>query len=115
MQTEEKLLPTLDIGSHINARPQPRLEAGATQERTLLAVACKPLILIEASPLSIPRWYAGMGNSHALTRRRPQALCQRTAPIVLRYRPAGPDHGPSASSTRAARSWGIALVQFHAR
>jgi hypothetical protein len=29
----KKLLPTLDIGSHINAAPQPRLEAGA--QRTL--------------------------------------------------------------------------------
>jgi hypothetical protein len=31
--TEKNLLPTLDIGSHINARFQPRLEAGA--QRTL--------------------------------------------------------------------------------
>src|SRR5262249_45837915 len=30
-QTSEKLLPTLDIGSHINAAPQPRPEACATQ------------------------------------------------------------------------------------
>jgi hypothetical protein len=28
-------LPLLDSGSHINARRQPPLEAGATQERTL--------------------------------------------------------------------------------
>ena len=30
-----KLLPTLDIGSHSNATAQPRLEAEATEERTL--------------------------------------------------------------------------------
>src|SRR5215831_15549365 len=34
----KKWLPTLDIGSHINAAPQPRLEAGA--ERTLEGVGC---------------------------------------------------------------------------
>jgi hypothetical protein len=31
----KKSLATLDIGSHSNARFQPPLEAGATQERTL--------------------------------------------------------------------------------
>jgi hypothetical protein len=31
----KKLLPTLDIGSHINATLQARLEAGARHERTL--------------------------------------------------------------------------------
>jgi hypothetical protein len=32
------LLPTLDIGSHSNAAPQPLPEAGARDERTLEAV-----------------------------------------------------------------------------
>jgi hypothetical protein len=31
----KKSLATLDIGSHSNAGPELRLEAGATQERTL--------------------------------------------------------------------------------
>jgi hypothetical protein len=34
--------PTLDIGSHINARRQLLPEAGATEERTLSAVSCTP-------------------------------------------------------------------------
>ena len=38
----KKLLPTLDIGSHINARRQAPPMAAATQERRLLAVACTP-------------------------------------------------------------------------
>jgi hypothetical protein len=47
-----KLLPTLDIGSHIHARFQARREAGA--QRTLYAVACTPLILIEAPSSAYP-------------------------------------------------------------
>jgi hypothetical protein len=31
-----------------NARPEPRLEAGATEERRLEGVGSKPMILIEA-------------------------------------------------------------------
>jgi hypothetical protein len=37
------LLPTLDIGSHINASLQLLPEAGARDERTLEAVSCKAL------------------------------------------------------------------------
>jgi hypothetical protein len=37
----KKLLPTLDIGSHINAAPQPLPKAGA--ERRLEAVGCRRL------------------------------------------------------------------------
>ena len=40
----KKLLPTLDIGSHINARRQARLEAGARHEWTLAVVACTPIL-----------------------------------------------------------------------
>ena len=40
----KKLLPTLDIGSHINAGRQLLPEAGATQERTLEAVSCSPML-----------------------------------------------------------------------
>src|SRR6266571_3219813 len=40
----KKLLPTLDIGSHINAGAQLLPEAGATQERTLEAVSCSPML-----------------------------------------------------------------------
>ena len=46
-----------------NATRQARLKAGARHERALEAVACTRLILIEASPLSIPRWYAGAGKT----------------------------------------------------
>jgi hypothetical protein len=34
----KKWLPTLDIGSHINAKHEPRPEPGARYERTLLGV-----------------------------------------------------------------------------
>src|SRR5262249_4247802 len=47
-QSAANLYPALDIGSHINVRPQPLPEAGATQERTLEAVACMPWL---ASPM----------------------------------------------------------------
>jgi hypothetical protein len=43
MKTSKNLLITLDIGSHSsNARCQLLPEAGATLERTLEAVSCKP-------------------------------------------------------------------------
>ena len=42
LQTSKKSLPTLDIGSHINAGRQRLPEAGA--QRTLEAVSCKPLL-----------------------------------------------------------------------
>ena len=50
----KNLLPTLDIGSHSNATLQARLAAGARHERTLLAVACTRLILIEAPSSAYP-------------------------------------------------------------
>jgi alpha-beta hydrolase superfamily lysophospholipase len=50
----KKLLPTLDVGSHSNARFQARRAAGARHERTLLAVACKPLL--DLHPL-LPPWF----------------------------------------------------------
>ena len=40
----KNLLPTLDIGSHINAAHQVREMAGATQERTLFPVTCMRLL-----------------------------------------------------------------------
>jgi hypothetical protein len=39
----KKLLPTLDIGSHINATLQARETVGARHERRLFPVACMPL------------------------------------------------------------------------
>ena len=39
----KKWLPTLDIGSHINASFQPRLEAGARHEQRLEGVGCRRL------------------------------------------------------------------------
>src|SRR5262249_438368 len=62
-QTSEKLLPTLDIGSHINAQAHLLPEAGA--QRTLEAVGCSGLILIEAPS---PAYHGGMliaGNYHS--------------------------------------------------
>ncbi len=40
----QKLLPTLDIGSHINATLQARRTVGATEERTLFPVGWTPLL-----------------------------------------------------------------------
>src|SRR5262249_59972271 len=52
----KKLLPTLDIGSHINAAPQPLPEAGATLERTLEAVGCRRLFGVGSGTAYRPRW-----------------------------------------------------------
>jgi Transposase len=43
MQTSKNRLTALDIGSHSNTRCQARRRARARHERTLFAVACKPL------------------------------------------------------------------------
>jgi hypothetical protein len=54
----KKLLPTLDIGSHSNARFQPLPEAGARHERTLEAVGCKPVlygVILTHTPFRHPR------------------------------------------------------------
>jgi hypothetical protein len=40
--TETKLLPRLAIERHINARPEPHLEAAATEERRLEGVGSRP-------------------------------------------------------------------------
>jgi hypothetical protein len=66
MKTSKNRLATLDIGSHINAAAQARQTAGATQERTLFAVACKRLFgkapaLCEPSS-SVPR--TPIGSPH---------------------------------------------------
>src|SRR5436190_399861 len=61
---------------------------------SVTAVACTPLIMIEASPSA---YYWGMltlGKSHLLKRRRPHAILHPTAPILLRHRSACPDHVP---------------------
>src|SRR5262245_53559301 len=79
----QKWLPTLDIGSHINARLHLRPEAGA--QRRLEAVKCKPLIMIEASSSTYPQWYAELGQSHSQTRRRPHAIRHQPTPILLWY------------------------------
>src|SRR5262249_59791442 len=50
---------------------QARQTAGARHERTLAAVACKPLIMIEASPAAYPGGMLALGKSHSRTRRRP--------------------------------------------
>jgi hypothetical protein len=43
----KKLLPTLDIGSHINATLQAPPIAEARNEHRLLAVACRPMLGLE--------------------------------------------------------------------
>src|SRR4051794_35071019 len=79
----KKLLPTLDIGSHINARRQARLKAGARHERTLAAVACTP-------------WLGA--TRHARHRRRtgipayvPQDLPLQQPVVVVEVQDAGGD------------------------
>src|SRR2546430_1221461 len=61
-----------------NAAAQARLKAGARYERTLAAVACSRLILIEA-PSSA--YHGGMlvGRKVPKKRRRPQAILHYTA------------------------------------
>jgi hypothetical protein len=45
-----------------NARCQPPLKAGATEERTLYAVGCTPLRMIEASPTADPGGMLALGK-----------------------------------------------------
>jgi hypothetical protein len=57
----KKLLPTLDIGSHINARHELLPKAGATQERTLLAVSSTALFGVEVgTDIRLPSARRGM-------------------------------------------------------
>src|SRR5215467_7156122 len=60
----KKLLPTLDLGSHINAGCQPLPIAGATEERRLFPVACTPLILSEAPSSAYHGCILSLGNNH---------------------------------------------------
>ncbi len=64
--TLKKLRPTLDIGSHSNATLQLPLEAGA--QRTLEAVGCRPLILIEAPASAYRGGTAGRGRQSLRSR-----------------------------------------------
>ncbi|MGH8056193.1 MAG: hypothetical protein ACREOH_02990, partial [Candidatus Entotheonellia bacterium] len=48
-----------------NAKFQPPLEAGATEERTLEAVGCTPLILIEAPSSAYRRGMLSLGKHHS--------------------------------------------------
>jgi hypothetical protein len=60
----QKSLATLDIGSHSsNAAPQPLPKAGARDERTLEAVSCTSLILIEAPSSADHHGTAGVGST----------------------------------------------------
>ena len=54
---------------------------GARQLRA--ALDSTPLIMIEASPLSIPQWYAGRGKTGCQRRRSPQALRHQPTAIGL--------------------------------
>ena len=57
---EKKLLPTLDIGSHINAGAHLLPKAGA--QRTLEGVGCSRLILIDAPSSAYPDGMLRVGN-----------------------------------------------------
>src|SRR5262249_31291405 len=77
------------VGCSPNASAHRLLEAGA--ERTLEAVRGSAVIMIEASPLSIPPWYAGLGKKATCSRgRRPQAILHHATPLFLWPRPARP-------------------------
>src|SRR5215813_3685879 len=65
-----------------NAGRQAPPIAAARHERRLLAVACTPLIMIEASPSVYPSGMLSLVKSHSLKRRRPQ--CDST-PISTHF------------------------------
>src|SRR5262245_26021872 len=67
-----------------NARPELLPEAEARHERTLEAVRCKPLILIEAPSSAYPSGMLVVGTV-IKKRRRPHAILHETAQSVLRY------------------------------
>ena len=67
-----------------NASLQLLPEAGATQERTLEAVSCKALILIEAPSSAYPSGMLVVGTG-TKKRRRLHAVLHETAQSVLRY------------------------------
>src|SRR5262245_54078121 len=77
-----------------NVGHQARRTAGATQERTLFAVACSRLILIEApsSAYHVVGWR--WANSNNLKRRRPHEILHQAAPVLWWDRLARPHHVP---------------------
>src|ERR671925_2361874 len=83
------------VGDTCLERPNASLhllpEAGATQERTLEAVRCKALILIEAPSSTYPRGMLVVGKIPK-KRRRPHAILHQATPILLRHRSACPHH-----------------------
>src|SRR5262245_9288447 len=80
--------------NHINAGRQPLPEAAATQERRLEAVGWTPLILIEAPSSAYHGGRLRLGNITCERGGDRKAIVHHAAPIVLRYRPPGPDEGP---------------------
>src|SRR6185503_10179365 len=68
-----------------NAAPQPLPEAGARYERTLEAVGCRRLILIEAPSSAYHRGMLVVGRTNE-ERRRPHAIVHPTAPSLLWHR-----------------------------
>src|SRR5215510_4569364 len=75
----------------LNAAAQPCLEAGARDERTLEAVRCRPLILIEAPSSTYHHGMLVVGKIPK-KRRRPHAILYEATPILLRYRSACSHH-----------------------
>ena len=76
-----------------NATHQARRTAGARHERTLEAVACMRLILIEAPS---PADHRGMLRAGKQCREQGgdlKEILHDAAPILLRHRPPRPDHG----------------------
>src|SRR5947207_6883712 len=63
----------------------------AGRQAPLEAVACTPLILIEAPSSTYPRGMLVVGKIPK-KRRRPHAILHQATPIVLRHRSARPHH-----------------------
>src|SRR5512145_1864479 len=66
----------------------------ARVQRTLFAVACRQLILIEAPSSAVPPWDCWRWAHNLKERRRPQAILYPAAPGLLWHRPARPDDVP---------------------
>jgi hypothetical protein len=79
------------------ARPELRLEAGARHERTLFAVACKPLILIEAPSSAYRRGMLALGT-HPQAEEETSGASTPSSPSLM------------VASTGTPAPWSLCLV-----